>query len=315
MKGFLNNSKGSVLILVTAGMVAFMGFAALAIDVGMLVVGKSRLQNAVDAAALAGAQELPHSTSQADSIARDYVSTNVLSGKIEDLYFSEGNRKITIRASNKVPFYFAKVFGMDEGEVEVKASAIKAPAGGMTGLRPFGVFEHKIDENPNITLREGAWDSEKGNFGTVGLAFEPNGGTTGANVLGKNIAYGSGETYYIGDIIETETGLNTQKVLENLNIEILKDGEGYITYYSGAENDYPNRVIVVPVIELASEKKNGTYPVRIIGFAGMFVEGVNQVGQGQGHIEVQGYFLEMIEGYEPDPSNPSYGIEAVKLVE
>ncbi|PMG94439.1 pilus assembly protein TadG-related protein [Vibrio breoganii] len=50
-----NKQSGLVVILLTVVLVVLLGFAALAIDVNHQVLNKSRLQNAVDAAALAGA--------------------------------------------------------------------------------------------------------------------------------------------------------------------------------------------------------------------------------------------------------------------
>lgn len=50
--------KGAVLILVTVALFTLLGFAALALDGGYLLLNKSRLQDAVDAAALSGAKTL-----------------------------------------------------------------------------------------------------------------------------------------------------------------------------------------------------------------------------------------------------------------
>src|SRR5262245_26238103 len=50
--------KGAILFIVAAGMVVFIGLAGLAIDLGMLYNVKTDLQNATDAAALAGAWKL-----------------------------------------------------------------------------------------------------------------------------------------------------------------------------------------------------------------------------------------------------------------
>jgi Flp pilus assembly protein TadG len=52
------NKKGTVAVLVGLLIFAFIGFAALAIDIGHLFVVRNELQNAADAAALAGAHEL-----------------------------------------------------------------------------------------------------------------------------------------------------------------------------------------------------------------------------------------------------------------
>lgn len=48
------NEEGQVLVFVAMLMFALLGFSALVIDVGYFYVEKNQLQNAVDAAALAG---------------------------------------------------------------------------------------------------------------------------------------------------------------------------------------------------------------------------------------------------------------------
>ena len=50
--------RGAIVVYVVASMVVLAGFAALAVDAGRLYLGKTELQVAADAAALAGANEL-----------------------------------------------------------------------------------------------------------------------------------------------------------------------------------------------------------------------------------------------------------------
>ena len=54
----IKNEKGVTLVYVALLLVVFLGMAALAVDVGYLMVSKNELQNAADAAALAGASYL-----------------------------------------------------------------------------------------------------------------------------------------------------------------------------------------------------------------------------------------------------------------
>ena len=70
MTKHVRNKRGGVLVLYTVAMVAMMGMAALAIDLGMLRKSRAEAQRAADAAALAGA-----SAFQLD-FARDAESTD-----------------------------------------------------------------------------------------------------------------------------------------------------------------------------------------------------------------------------------------------
>jgi Flp pilus assembly protein TadG len=57
-KYFRRDDSGAVMVLTALAIVALIGFAALAIDIGHLYVVKNELQNAADAGALAGARNL-----------------------------------------------------------------------------------------------------------------------------------------------------------------------------------------------------------------------------------------------------------------
>jgi Flp pilus assembly protein TadG len=54
--------RGQVLVVVALALVALLGIAAFSIDVGYAYYAKRQLQSATDAAALAGAQDLPNAT-------------------------------------------------------------------------------------------------------------------------------------------------------------------------------------------------------------------------------------------------------------
>jgi Flp pilus assembly protein TadG len=68
------DERGQVIVLMVLMMVVLLGFAALVVDVGYAYYAHRSLQSSADAAALAGAQELPNAT-QAELIARQYSSS------------------------------------------------------------------------------------------------------------------------------------------------------------------------------------------------------------------------------------------------
>jgi Flp pilus assembly protein TadG len=61
----LNNQSGAIAIITAILLTAFLGFVALSVDTGHLVVTKNELQNAADAGALAGARDLYNSNGSA----------------------------------------------------------------------------------------------------------------------------------------------------------------------------------------------------------------------------------------------------------
>jgi Flp pilus assembly protein TadG len=68
--------RGVVLVLAALTMIVVMGFAAFAIDVGFMVLTRDEMQNAADAAALAGAMQMNNGASAVRAAAIDIASHN-----------------------------------------------------------------------------------------------------------------------------------------------------------------------------------------------------------------------------------------------
>lgn len=79
MFSILRNQRGSSVAMVALSIVCLFVFAALAVDLGQYFVSRTQLQNMVDAAALAGAQELRASDKTATQ-AKSYANNNGKSG-------------------------------------------------------------------------------------------------------------------------------------------------------------------------------------------------------------------------------------------
>lgn len=119
----LSNERGSLSIIVAVGITIFMAFCAVVVDVGRISLEKQRLQNALDAAVLAGAQELPDSTVGAQEAAITYFEENGYSeADIQQVEFLNLNKKIRITAVQPVEYTFAKMF-QDSDDTTVTVSA------------------------------------------------------------------------------------------------------------------------------------------------------------------------------------------------
>ena len=100
VKKVVGEEKGSVMVMVVIGLIVLLGFAGLVIDGGSLYMTKSRLQNAADAAALAGAQSLPDGGTAAN-IAVTYAGRNGMIPLTSDID-PTGNKYTALRATDKV---------------------------------------------------------------------------------------------------------------------------------------------------------------------------------------------------------------------
>ncbi|KAF5033736.1 putative Flp pilus-assembly TadE/G-like protein [anaerobic digester metagenome] len=126
VKKFIRNEDGQALPLVALLMVVLMGFAALVIDVGRIYNVKSEMQKAADAAALAGAQELP-TASTAISTAKNYAGLNgaeKTNTSVTTPYKGDSN-KIEVVCTMNVQYTFARFLGLTDADVSARAVAQK----------------------------------------------------------------------------------------------------------------------------------------------------------------------------------------------
>ena len=105
--------KGQALVVVAFGIIALLGAAGLAIDVGSWYVTAQHLQSTADAAALAAANDLPSHTDQAVVDAVTAAAKNGYTITSSDVSFSNSNWNVTVSVPGVAPTYFTRVFGMN----------------------------------------------------------------------------------------------------------------------------------------------------------------------------------------------------------
>ena len=131
-------------------MVTLLGFAALAVDVGMLYAERTQLRNGADAAALAIAQKCAKNVNDADcsttsALARSLANSNAGDGKsnISDLVLDKAAGTVRVTAGsqeagkepNQVSLFFARAMGFNNAEVT--AGATVHGANPVAGPLPF----------------------------------------------------------------------------------------------------------------------------------------------------------------------------------
>jgi cytoskeletal protein CcmA (bactofilin family) len=121
-----------------------LGFVGLVIDVGNLARLKGDMQHAVDAAVLAGGQHLPDE-SQALATARRFLQQNDMCPEEASINFAtlsavnpQNYPQINCSLTRTVPTLFMGLFGHEQVELTVQASAIALPQG------PGGPFDYAV---------------------------------------------------------------------------------------------------------------------------------------------------------------------------
>lgn len=140
--------RGAVAVIVAILLVVLLGFAALAVDMGLLYSEKAQLQNGADAGALSIAQACAKDTadpkcSGTSSLAKDLANKNSLDGlsNVQSIDLSVTTRKVTVtadpleagRADHRVSLYFAGAVGMPASSVVAKSTVVwGSPSKGTT---------------------------------------------------------------------------------------------------------------------------------------------------------------------------------------
>lgn len=150
LRDLATNDRGVALIVVALGLAAFLGVAALALDMGMLYTTRTESQRVADGAALAGASQFIENPNDPnlDPLVRQeataYAAMNNVHGDPVGLdptadiqvWLADDSVKVTVRHTvprgNPISTYFARILGFDVGEVITDATAWAAPMGAVS---------------------------------------------------------------------------------------------------------------------------------------------------------------------------------------
>lgn len=172
------SEKGQSIVLIAVVMLGLLALAGLAIDGGNLFWQRRNMQNAADAAALAGTRLLaraicgkPEATDAAiagevnryaelngvddlSGLTATYVNINeAVLGQVGAGSVPVGATGIAVMIENGIPTYFLKVVGIDTADVSAFALAMTGPVIFAGGLRPIGVpVQMDLTEGAELTF-------------------------------------------------------------------------------------------------------------------------------------------------------------------
>ncbi|WP_258359147.1 pilus assembly protein TadG-related protein [Moorella sulfitireducens] len=305
---FLREERGFASVMLALSLVAMLSFAALVIDLGLLALNRQQLINAVDAAALAGAMELPDNPERARNTAIDYARMNGATGPVEAEVRADGN-SLAVSAGKEVNYFLARLMGFTRGEARAEAVAVVAGIKAVRGAAPLAVPEQEFQFGIKYILKLGAGQDSPlgpGTFSALSL------GGTGASNYEENLKNGYQGRLAAGDVINTETGNisnPTRRAIEyRIELELSQHSPPCTPehYVPGCP-----RILIIPVYETASIQDGQVKSIIVSGFAAFLVERVR--GQGNENF-IEGYFIRTVVAGEGDPAQQNYGLQGVKLV-
>jgi len=328
---------GQGLVLAALAMVVILGFAAMAIDVGLFLHERRELQNAADAAALAGVQELPYSSAEAEARAQEWAvnnGVNLAEGELEAIQVTTtyaANDTITVRVQRDVSYIFARVLGFTSDTMRADATARVGSPSWADNVMPWSLLksaQEGVTYNTEVTLKYSSQEGASGDYGSLAL-----GGITGKDAYrdsilnGAETCVGCVEQTEPGNMVgPTEQGLKDRLAANNPACEDFEDvfepdGDGW-----RFDNDECNpweeegvnskRVILIPVID---DPDGGRDQVTVIRFALVFLtndadDNICPTGK---ECDVKGIFVKAYDdiGSLIGPYDPGSDMRFARLVE
>lgn len=283
MKRTRGQQRGIVAVVVAMAILILLAMAGLAIDIGHLVLNKSRLQSTVDAAALAAAKVLDQGYSEGDATAAAMAIIQTNADKYNELLSALGDMEVNVEYSHTLnPFVtgstpadyvrvraenfsmwtsFTRLVGFDE--MSIRASAVagpSAPIGSPCDLFPVAVCADMTAGPPHwgyapygeagstVTLLKLASQAAGATFGPGNFQLIRLGGT-GASVVRTNMA--GGAACVEGGLLEVDPkpGNVVGPVADGINTRF---GQYSGSLGRGAADYPPDRVVRSPASPLES---------------------------------------------------------------
>lgn len=137
--------SGQVLLLAVLGMLVVMGFVAMTIDVGLAYQDRRHYQNSADAAAMAGAAELPKNPTLAVDRARQWANKNgIPNADIQTIQVRStkyANDTIYVELNDEFEWVFARVLGETTDSIVSQAGARVNGYGGGHNIMPWALLQ------------------------------------------------------------------------------------------------------------------------------------------------------------------------------
>lgn len=213
------NQQGSIAVVVALLLPIALGCVALAVDMGNLVLNKTQLRNAVDAAIYAGAQALPSGESAASAAATSYLSSNGYSDVTPTITYAKdavrnpnNYPEINITASKTIPTSLMGILGNNNVTLTVTAKAINP----INTLQP--PFTYLLFSNQNLTMN--------GSQHAQG-SIHSNGETrvNGSQVIGGNVEGYRGITMVGSERVSGYVQADTLEHIRVVGSEVIEGGK------------------------------------------------------------------------------------------
>jgi putative Flp pilus-assembly TadE/G-like protein len=307
----LTEERGSVIVFTALILVGMLAVCALAVDFGSGFTKQRQLQGAADAAALAGAQDLPN-TAAASSTAQSYASSNVSGLSSWSPSFPDSNT-IDVTLSKNVPGTFSKFAGIDSVTVHAHSEAQVGTPGQVANALPIGV---------KTTVA--CTSASTGCFNTAKtLKFDDTSTTT----------FGSNSTFGLLDLSGSSTSSSACSGSVGQSQQAGWVNGGYpgllsVNRYYGATtgqrialqnalNSVIGTTLLIPVFDTANMSWCNQGGFHVVGWAAFVIDQTIPNSDWSPHVKIlHGHFTQyIVHNVVSTPGITGYGVKVINLIQ
>lgn len=267
---FIKEKTGSITVFVGIAMVVILGMGAFVTDMGVQYIRANQLQNAVDAAALAGTEKLPLSDdskweAEIVPVAEKYAQMNGLDSVLVSPVISDSKIVgVEVQATKAVNNMLIKMLGNGNDMTDITRKAVarvfivKQVSEG-SGLIPVGIDTSVLEESGfdgSIVLDIDPSEENAVKYGWMFFDKAYDGNNNANSKLKDWMENGYDGSIKIGDEIPWTNGSRASTIMEY--------------------NKLIGKTVLVPVYEIINivdgGKKEDTGDVRIVGFVAIKIE-------------------------------------------
>ena len=298
----VHDEAGQTVVMLVLFLFVIVGMVGAVLDVGAWFRADRQLQSVADAAALAGAQELPSDSGLATTRAIEYAGRNGGALSAGNVTFPPGavaSDTIAVEVSDSAPTVFTKLFGIESVNVGARATARASAIGEAKYVAPIAVdIKHpKLQCVPQPCFKEAtSLDLVKTGPGAFRLLnLDETKGGTGQKILADWILNGY-DDYLPLDWYFQDAGakFNASEVKAAMNARL------------GDE-------LLFPVYD-AVVGGGSNLEYHVVGWVGFVVTSFK--GRGSSG-QIDGYFTSVTwDGLaSTNPSQPSFGARTISLID
>jgi Flp pilus assembly protein TadG len=305
-----SGESGQGLVVVVISMLVILGMMALVLDSGWLVVQRRHVQNAADAAALAGAQQLGKGSTDSAvlSSVQNFATVHNKANTITAQYYPGGEEVgqgsipvgatgVTVTATIQAETFFAGLFGIDDLTTTARSGARYGGVAEMTtGVYPIAVEWENFQYGQSYNIWAGGGP---GNFGWLGWD-----GCTNTPCLCTSLTPpGNSENYVnpydsdddvlsIGDWVQGSTGKKNASCVR-----------------SKLDNFINNATPITIVVWDQAQGSGSNLNYHIAGFAVFIVESYNLPSN-----RITGHFIQWVVPVSNIQDGANYGVYGVSII-